>query len=52
MQVSLTYDYYMQVKKQVEEKLGHSFTEYKAISYRDQVVAGTNYAIKVNYIHI
>ena len=42
----------LQVRKQVEEKLGRSFTEYKAISYRDQLVSGMNYAIKVNYIAI
>ena len=42
----------MQVKKQVEEKLNRVFKVYKAISYQTQVVAGVNYIIKVNYIHV
>ena len=35
------------MKGQVEEKLGRSLSEYKAISYASQVVAGINYFIKV-----
>ncbi|XP_065065315.1 cystatin-A-like [Rhopilema esculentum] len=45
------------VKPQVEEKLGKDFQVYKAVTYREQVVAGSNYLVKVNvgngdYIHL
>eukprot|EP01132_Coremiostelium_polycephalum_P000629 gene629-780_t len=35
------------VKKNVEEKLGRSYNKFEPISYRMQVVAGTNYFVKV-----
>ena len=37
----------LQVKSQAEEKAGTTFNKFEAISYRSQVVAGTNYIIKV-----
>ncbi|XP_013391799.1 stefin-C-like [Lingula anatina] len=44
------------VKAELEGKVGKNFTECKAISYRSQVVAGTNYFVKVQvgdeYIHV
>ncbi len=45
------------VKASVEERLGNALTAYTAISYSTQVVAGTNYLVKVNtgdekYIHV
>ena len=45
------------VKQQTEQKLGKTFTEFKALKYKTQVVAGTNYLIKVKvgpeqYVHI
>ena len=46
-----------QVKQQTEQKLGKTFTEFEAVKYKTQVVAGTNYLIKVKvgsdqYVHI
>ena len=46
-----------QMKKQTEEKLGATFTEFEAVKFKTQVVAGTNYLIKVKvgpeqYVHI
>ncbi|XP_015754764.1 PREDICTED: cystatin-A-like [Acropora digitifera] len=48
-----------QVKDQAEAKAGTTFDKFQAISYRSQVVAGTNYIIKVNvgdtpsnYVHL
>ncbi|XP_011405631.1 PREDICTED: cystatin-A-like [Amphimedon queenslandica] len=35
------------VKVAVEEQSGRKFTEFKAIAFRSQVVAGVNYIIKV-----
>ena len=34
-------------KEQIEQKLSAVFTEFKAVSYTTQVVAGTNYKVKV-----
>ena len=36
-----------QVRPQVEEKAGQKFSEYKALRVVTQVVAGTNYFVKV-----
>nr|XP_045006991.1 cystatin-B-like [Jaculus jaculus] len=36
------------VKSQLEEKENRKFSVFKAVSYRSQVVAGTNYFIKVD----
>ncbi|XP_042254840.1 cystatin-B-like isoform X6 [Thunnus maccoyii] len=46
-----------QVKLEVEKKTGKNFKEYVAVKYREQIVAGTNYIIKVHvggvqYIHL
>ena len=38
----------LQVKSQAEAKAGTTFNKFEAISYRSQVVAGTNYIIKVS----
>nr|P35479.1 RecName: Full=Leukocyte cysteine proteinase inhibitor 1; AltName: Full=PLCPI; AltName: Full=Stefin-D1 [Sus scrofa]AAB29392.1 PLCPI=cysteine proteinase inhibitor [swine, polymorphonuclear leukocytes, Peptide, 103 aa] [Sus scrofa] len=45
------------VKPQLEEKTNKTYEKFEAIIYRSQVVAGTNYYIKVhvggnNYVHI
>ena len=45
------------VKQQTEQKLGTTFAEFEAVKYKTQVVAGTNYLIKVKvgpeqYVHI
>ncbi|XP_014685097.3 cystatin-A [Equus asinus] len=45
------------VKPQLEEKTNQTYEEFKAVEYKTQVVAGTNYYIKVqvgdnNYIHL
>ena len=45
------------VKVSVEAKLNAKFETYEAVSYKSQIVNGTNYNIKVkvddnNYIHI
>lgn len=45
------------VKSIVEERLNKNFNHFTAVSYRSQVVAGTNYTVKVNvggneYIHV
>ena len=37
-----------QVELQAEKMAGQDFPEFKAISYKTQVVAGTNYFIKVS----
>ncbi|XP_031163711.1 cystatin-A5-like isoform X3 [Sander lucioperca] len=52
-----TQDLCHQVKTQVEKKTGANYVEYKAVKYRSQVVAGTNFLIKVHvggedYIHL
>ena len=39
--------YFVQVKSQAEAMAGAKFKEFKAISYRTQLVAGTNYFVKV-----
>ncbi|XP_004443952.1 PREDICTED: stefin-C-like [Ceratotherium simum simum] len=46
-----------QVKPQLEEKEKKKFPIFKAVEFRSQVVAGTNYLIKVqvgddDYVHI
>ncbi|XP_034972330.1 cystatin-A isoform X2 [Zootoca vivipara] len=38
-----------QVKCQLEAKVNQAFNLFKAIEFRTQVVAGTNYFIKVQY---
>ncbi|CAL8240554.1 unnamed protein product [Merluccius merluccius] len=45
------------VKQEVQVKTARNYVRFKAITYRSQVVAGTNYFIKVNvggsdYIHL
>ncbi|XP_056013774.1 cystatin-B-like [Ostrea edulis] len=37
-----------EVKGAVENKLGNKLDKYDAVSYKTQVVAGTNYFVKVN----
>ena len=44
------------VKPSFESQIGQSLSQFKAISYKSQVVAGTNYKIKVQiadseYVH-
>ncbi|XP_075936998.1 cystatin-B-like [Anarhichas minor] len=46
-----------QVKPEVEKETGKIYLEFKAVKYRFQVVAGSNYVIKVqvggeDYIHL
>ncbi|KAI5134894.1 cystatin-A [Manis pentadactyla] len=46
-----------EVKPQLESKTNRTYEEFKAVEYKTQVVAGTNYYIKVqvgdnSYIHI
>ena len=46
-----------ELKAQTEQKLGATFSEFEAVKYKTQVVAGTNYMIKVRvgpeqYVHI
>lgn len=46
-----------QVKSQLEEKENQKFPVFKAVSYKSQVVAGTNLFIKVdvggeNFVHL
>ncbi len=46
-----------EMKQQTEQKLGATFTEFEAVKYKTQVVAGTNYLIKVKvgpeqFVHI
>ena len=46
-----------ELKAQTEAKLGATYSEFEAVSYKTQVVAGTNYLIKVKvgpeqYVHI
>ncbi|KAK7494496.1 hypothetical protein BaRGS_00014149 [Batillaria attramentaria] len=46
-----------QIRSALEEKAGRAFSSYKAKSYKSQVVAGTNYFVKLDiddgkeYIH-
>ena len=47
----------LEMKPKVEQALGATYTEFEAVQYTTQVVAGTNYKIKVNvgdgkYVHI
>eukprot|EP00296_Roombia_truncata_P002257 JP438190.1.p1 GENE.JP438190.1~~JP438190.1.p1 ORF type:complete len:123 (-),score=36.05 JP438190.1:110-478(-) len=51
------HDILSSVKDQVEAKTGKKYDVFKAISYGTQVVAGTNYFVKVHtgdasYIHV
>jgi cystatin-A/B len=43
-------------KALVEEKLGRTFTEFKVISFKSQIVAGINYLMKIKadheYLHV
>lgn len=46
-----------EMKQQTEQKLGKTFSEFEAVKYTTQVVAGTNYLVKVKvgpeqYVHI
>ncbi|XP_005090623.1 cystatin-A1 isoform X1 [Aplysia californica] len=46
-----------QVREALETKAGKTFSQYKAVTYRTQVVAGTNYFVKVQvdadeYVHL
>ena len=46
-----------EMKPKVEQALGTTFSQFEAVSFTTQVVAGTNYKIKVSvgdgkYIHI
>ncbi|XP_053513797.1 cystatin-B-like [Artibeus jamaicensis] len=46
-----------QVKSQLEEKENKKYTMFKAVEYQSQVVAGTNYFIKVqvgnnDFVHL
>ncbi len=36
------------IKSQVEQKLGTTFTTFKAIDYQSQVVAGTNWSVLID----
>ena len=47
----------LEMKPKVEQALGETYTEFEAVSFTTQVVAGTNYKIKVKvgdgkYVHI
>ena len=37
-----------QIRAELEEKLGKKFSSFKAKSYKTQVVAGTNFFVKVS----
>ena len=46
-----------EMKPKVEQALGKTYTQFEAVSFTTQVVAGTNYKIKVkvgdeDYVHI
>ena len=47
----------LEVKAQTEQQFGATYPEFEAVKYKTQVVAGTNYLIKVKvgpeeYVHI
>ena len=47
----------LEMKPKVEQALGATYTEFEAVQFTTQVVAGTNYKIKVKvgdgkYVHI
>ncbi|XP_054164226.1 cystatin-A2-like [Oppia nitens] len=51
------HDICQQIRKQVEDKSGKSFTEFTPVSFKTQVVNGINYFIKVRvsdgqYVHV
>ncbi|XP_029002845.1 cystatin-A-like [Betta splendens] len=50
-------NYCNEVKKQVEAKTNQKYVEFKAVTYRSQIVAGMNYIIEIqvnecHYIHV
>ena len=40
------------MKEKVQEQLGETFETFDAVLFTTQVVAGTNYLIKVKFVHI
>lgn len=57
MNLSPSFSLAIQVKSQLEEKENQKFDVFKAVSFRRQVVAGTNFFIKVHvgedkYMHL
>jgi cystatin-A/B len=40
--------FFFQIKLQLEEKTNETYQEFKAVEYKTQVVAGTNFYIKVS----
>jgi len=52
-----TLKFVLSVKNEIEQQVGHSFEEFKPISYKTQVVSGLNYFVKIktgatSYIHV
>lgn len=47
MNLSPYFSLAIQVKSQLEEKENQKFNVFKAVSFKSQVVAGTNFFIKV-----
>lgn len=43
---------FLKVKPQLEEKTNETYEEFKVVEYKTQVVAGTNYYIKVRVQHL
>jgi len=51
-----TFKFVVSLRSEVEQHVGHSFEEFKPVSFRTQVVSGLNYYVKIhvggeNYIH-